>query len=130
MTQRNLNLWGGLEPEELERWQAAEDNFTEVMDAYKRNYADELTAAVAGVLLGQMYHTSGALKIRYNLIPVPQTGRVGFTGYAPIILHTMNRAPSVGSLTLAGAAPVVTQQFVITPPTGSLSLTGRVSVLS
>jgi len=130
MTQRRLNLWGGLEPEELERFQAVDDNFTEIMDAYTRNYATELAAAVGGVLQGQLYHTDGAMKIRYNHIPVPQTGALRLSAYTPAILHTMSRAPAAGSLTLAGIAPVVTQQWTRQPASGSLVLSGGAPTLT
>jgi hypothetical protein len=128
MTQRDLNLWGGLEPEELERYGNIDRNFTEVMQAYTRNYATELLAAKGGVQLGEFYHNAGALQVRFSLIPVPGAGVLSLYGSAPVVLHTMSRAPGAGSLTLTGIAPV--KGWSIAPQPQNLAISGGAPVLS
>jgi hypothetical protein len=131
MSRKNLNLYGGDlgESEGLEMRQNIEENFGDLYGE-GRNYADELTAAKAGVGFGQLYHTNGAVKVRYSLLPIPAVGGLALQTYAPVIRHTMVRAPTVGSLAFTGAAPVVTQQLNRTPASGSLGLTGAAPVLS
>lgn len=129
MTQKQLNLWGGLEPEEFERFRDIEQNFTELFPADK-NYASELLAAKGGVTKGQLYHNAGSVLVRYQDIPVPAVGSMGIQGYAPAITHFMTRAPAVQNLSFTGIAPVVTQQLARAPASGSLSLVGAAPVLT
>lgn len=128
---KNMNLYGAdlNDAEGLELRQNIEDNFGELYPEGK-NYADEPTAARAGVDYGQLYHTNGTVKVRYSLLKYPNPPALVLQGATPAILHTMTRTPAAGALTLSGIAPSRTQQWTILPPTVSLSLTGAAPALT
>jgi hypothetical protein len=132
MARRNLNLYGGSklnDAEDLELRQNVEDNFGDLYCS-DRNYADELTAAKNGVTKGMLYHTNGAVKVRYQDIPVPDVGRLSLTGYSPTVVQVMIRRPAVAALALTGQTPIVRQAHNVTPGTGSLGLTGAAPAVS
>lgn len=135
MTQRHLNLWGGTlgDRETMELYNDVESNFNEVYEnanLLSKNYADEETAARAGLGYGALYRTDGQVFVRITHMQYPLKGALQLQGYPPVVRLTQFRNPAVVALTLSGVAPVITHQFYIRPPTGSLTATGAAPQLS
>jgi len=80
MSQRRINLWAGElgDSEDLENRANTDANFTDLFPA--GNYADELSAARAGVVKGQTYHTNGTMKVFYNDVCIPGAGALALSG--------------------------------------------------